>query len=254
MLNRIINFMKQDFDKQCDLHDDCNDCPYNSDYDAPCHCKDIKEFDWNNYLLKKVSVTKEEVDKIPTADVVEVRHGNWIVENNVSDWRDRSKYILLIKCSECGTTHFLGSTEYENEYNEEKLKTLGNYADYSYCGHCGAKMDRRTNNMATCRECLHFETCLNDKQQTRYYGEKEACNNVEDLCRYFLSKSDYVKRERGEWISVKDRLPTEQDAIEGGFVLANTKENVIIARWSDIIKFKEFVTHWQPLPEPPKGE
>lgn len=53
--------------------------------------------------------------------------------------------------------------------------------------------------MATCRECLHFETCLNENQQTRYYGEKEACNNVQDLCRYFLSKSDYVKRERGEW-------------------------------------------------------
>lgn len=103
-------------------------------------------------LLNRNSITKhitfaddvsiyDAVKSLPTADVVEVKHGKWIVENNVSDWKDRSKYILSIKCSECGETHFLGSTEYENEYNEEKLKTLGNYSDYSYCGRCGAKMD-----------------------------------------------------------------------------------------------------------------
>ena len=68
--------------------------------------------------------------------------------------------------------------------------------------------------MATCRECLHFETCLNDKQQTKYYGVKEACNNVQDLCRYFLSKSDYVKRERGEWI-VKEK---HQTALSGSYI------------------------------------
>ena len=53
--------------------------------------------------------------------------------------------------------------------------------------------------MVTCRECINFENCLNDKQQTRYYGEDVACGNADELCRYFLPKSDYVKRERGEW-------------------------------------------------------
>jgi hypothetical protein len=57
-----------------------------------------------------------------------------------------------------------------------------------------------------------------------------------------------------EWISVKERLPTEEDAIEGGFVLANTEEKVIIALWSDVCRFNEFVTHWMPLPPFPKGE
>ena len=57
------------------------------------------------------------------------------------------------------------------------------------------------------------------------------------------------------WIPVSDRLPTEEDAIEGGFVLAYTAENkVIIALWNDVCRFSEFVTHWMPLPEPPKGE
>ena len=57
-----------------------------------------------------------------------------------------------------------------------------------------------------------------------------------------------------EWISVKDRLPTEEDAIDGGFVIANTEEKVVIALWSDVCRFNEFVTHWMPLPQPPKGE
>ena len=57
---------------------------------------------------------------------------------------------------------------------------------------------------------------------------------------------------RPKWIPVSERLPIEEDAIDGGFVLANTEEKVIIALWSDVCRFNEFVTHWMPLPEPPK--
>ena len=56
---------------------------------------------------------KEALDRIPTADVVEVKHGKWI-RNNDSDhaW----------KCSVCGC----------------------GYTDYilSYCYDCGAQMER----------------------------------------------------------------------------------------------------------------
>lgn len=57
-----------------------------------------------------------------------------------------------------------------------------------------------------------------------------------------------------KWIPVSERLPIEEDAIDGGFVLANTEEKVIIALWSDVCRFNEFVTHWMPLPQLPKGE
>jgi hypothetical protein len=56
-----------------------------------------------------------------------------------------------------------------------------------------------------------------------------------------------------EWIAVKDRLPDREDANEGGFVLAHTEEKVIIVRWGNVCRFPEFVTHWMPLPQPPKG-
>ncbi len=86
-------------------------------------------------------VSIEYIADLPTADVEEVRHGEWIVENSEKDWRDKDTYRLSIKCSQCGKTHFLGTTKYQNEYDKEKLKTLGNYADYSFCGKCGTRMD-----------------------------------------------------------------------------------------------------------------
>ena len=83
------------------------------------------------------------IEQTPTADVKEVKHGEWIIENSERDWKDKDTYILSIKCSECGKVHFLGTTKYQNEYDKEKLKKLGNYGDYSFCGKCGSKMDKK---------------------------------------------------------------------------------------------------------------
>ena len=71
----------------------------------------------------------------------DTKHAHWIIENDEKDWKDNGTYRLYIKCSKCGKTHFLGTTKYRNEYNKEKLKKLGNYADYLFCGRCGAKME-----------------------------------------------------------------------------------------------------------------
>jgi hypothetical protein len=60
----------------------------------------------------------EYIDCVPTADVVEVRHGEW-----VEQIRDYGKYLVTegYKCSICG---------FELTDN-----------DYKYCHDCGAKMD-----------------------------------------------------------------------------------------------------------------
>lgn len=68
------------------------------------------------YKYEKLAY-KTDIDKMPTADVVEVRHGEWIKQI-----RDYGKYCITegFECSICG------------------LELMDN--DYNYCPECGADM------------------------------------------------------------------------------------------------------------------
>lgn len=62
-------------------------------------------------------ITAQEIVKtIPTADVVEVKHGYWIVDDDITE------------CSNC-------HKEYVTARGMLQLKV------FDYCPHCGAKMD-----------------------------------------------------------------------------------------------------------------
>lgn len=60
-----------------------------------------------------------------------------------------------------------------------------------------------------------------------------------------------------KWISVKDKLPengdllllSDKEQITMGWYSRPIKEFIQCNTWVDLTKF---VTHWQPLPEPPK--
>ena len=62
-----------------------------------------------------------------------------------------------------------------------------------------------------------------------------------------------------EWISVKDRLPEEKDRVlvflkQSGHTKGYTRidtDRLIKGNW---IRWGSCVTHWMPLPEPPKKE
>lgn len=59
-------------------------------------------------------------DKLPTANVQEVRHGKWLYVDSDIGWTD-------YKCSDCGNI----------------ISTVAQDEDlYSYCPYCGAKMDK----------------------------------------------------------------------------------------------------------------
>lgn len=79
------------------------------------------------------------IDKIPTADVVEVRHGEW-VEDGYDD--------IHCVCSCCGAEAQYTSTFEETfDYDwEENLCSTGyeeirEYIRTPFCPNCGAKMD-----------------------------------------------------------------------------------------------------------------
>ena len=73
------------------------------------HC--LEMHDWSGDAT--ADNIKRDIETLPTADVVEVKHGEWI-ENGIQD-------SVLSKCSVCGISY-------------------GAYT-FNYCPECGAKMD-----------------------------------------------------------------------------------------------------------------
>ena len=62
-----------------------------------------------------------------------------------------------------------------------------------------------------------------------------------------------------EWISVDDRLPTQEDAPTEYVFTAYKNQNcydVEIALWDTVIAYPDLYDYWMalPLPQPPKGE
>ena len=47
--------------------------------------------------------------------------------------------------------------------------------------------------MATCKKCIHQNKCFQNGK-TRYYGEKIAADNVEQLCEWFISTADVAPK------------------------------------------------------------
>ena len=73
-----------------------------------------------------------------------------------------------------------------------------------------------------------------------------------DIADYLISNGVTVQ----EWISVKDRLPDDDEVViictDKNFVYAG---ELIGDTWFlDNDSWTATVTHWMPLPEPPKGE
>lgn len=67
------------------------------------------------------------IETFPTADVEEVRHGEWLI----------TEYEYY-DCSVCGEAYFNGCDSMKEA--RERLEKR-RYDVYSYCPYCGAKMD-----------------------------------------------------------------------------------------------------------------
>lgn len=94
----------------------------------------------------------------------------------------------------------------------------------------------------------------------------ETCraNKVCDHNRFgFETCGNYIPT--NEWISVEDRLPEAGQEILGYFarfeyvkttsIVASTDGTIMFEWWNGKYKLEgSELTHWMPLPEPPKGE
>ena len=67
------------------------------------------------------------IKSAPTADVVEVRHGEWVETQEPLGWRD-------VDCAECSVCH-------ESWIIDEDASIDDYKCTWHYCPNCGAKMD-----------------------------------------------------------------------------------------------------------------
>ena len=44
--------------------------------------------------------------------------------------------------------------------------------------------------MATCRKCIHWSKCSRNDATTRFYGKELACDNVDELCEWFIATTE----------------------------------------------------------------
>ena len=109
-----------------------------------------------------------------------------------------------------------------------------------------------------------METC---KQRKGYVCSVEECKRSKEKCCGFYA--DHLIANGAtvqEWISVTDRLPEEGEYVLCVLKGFNYGGKIQVCKFVPADKFKDkpyfehfrngfpSVTHWMPLPEPPKGE
>lgn len=70
------------------------------------------------------------LDLLPAADVVEVRHGEWLETQEPLGWRD----VDCIECSVCHESWIMNEDSSIDDYE----------CMWHHCPNCGAKMDERS--------------------------------------------------------------------------------------------------------------
>lgn len=92
---------------------------------------DIGEF--KNGCIAAIQDDIGNIKHIPTADVAEVNHGEWIKTDNIPN-----KDHILVECSLCHSGHYL--KKFLNDSNGEQ--TYKHHCEtVHFCLSCGAKMD-----------------------------------------------------------------------------------------------------------------
>ena len=84
-----------------------------------------KDDDGKDLYRRSAVAFERDIDEMPTADVAEVKHGEWITdktEHIVKIGRKNSTKHISYRCSECG-------------------RKVGCNKSFNYCPCCGAKMD-----------------------------------------------------------------------------------------------------------------
>ena len=126
-----------------------------------------------------------------------------------------------------------------------EIDTVGNHA-----GNCPAKdVNTTTNIISVNKETKHKLRLI--RWSNDGYPPIDLRNEfkaVLDLIKEYKILERQLKPQEGEWISVKDKLPTS-----GQQIIVFGKYGTLICSSDSPIYQEAEITCWQPLPVPPKG-
>lgn len=101
---------------------------------------------------------------------------------------------------------------------------------------------------------MNKETQIEEMTQAIYETNNSYDTYWESHCKDLATELYDAGYRKQKWISVEDRLPTWED----GKVLIYTvfgisiAERTVSGHWRGKDAIPKFITHWMPLPEPPK--
>ena len=120
-----------------------------------------------------------------------------------------------------------------------------------------------------CRDCGSNSLCLNGEMNV-YCAVRDAADRLEeyvDRCKRYADEI-MALRERGRWIPVEERLPKRDGPVLAYYGFSEGGE-ISEMRFFSVMDYYAVdpkphfqhegyrgltVTHWMPLPQPPKGE
>ncbi len=113
--------------------------------------------------------------------------------------------------------------------------------------------------MAECKDCIHFCVCSNYTAPNESYPEVGGCpafKNSAEFVRVVQGPKEVEIDRFNTWISVSERLPevgkkvivARDEKVEQGVYLG------VNGWWKVYGTNTKSVTHWMPMPQPPKGE
>ena len=144
-----------------------------------------------------------------------------------------------------------------DEYVRERSATA--FEKGLYFGTTGKMIDKITETVSRCNGTKECEPC-------KCGGDECKCDfypDVREEARKAAEEKKKAKPKFGEWISVFDRKPKPRQKVIIKFCDPVPEDSIAIVRFDTFGTFGEFsdggyvyrdVTHWMPLPEPPKEE
>lgn len=129
-----------------------------------------------------------------------------------------------------------------------------------------------SNNLKPCPFCGNEAIFISESKNsgrayavcTKCFAETKLYKNANAAIEAWNTRAD--ERSKGEWINVKDRLPPKNTAVIClikyekpdkwyTYALLAIRNNSWEQFWGGKLLHEDYnVTHWMPLPEPPKGE